>query len=144
MVLLTEAQEDEFLNAAERLEEDLASVDYDVWACLSCEAVSKIRYGAFFSKYSKCKQCGYQTRFDVTTTVKQATEYSGGQKLVKERCKNCDYYHERVYSTPRLQTSSPSSNGFSSGSSGGGFGGGSSGGGFGGGSSSGGGASGGW
>lgn len=137
MVLLDESQEDQFLEKPEILEEELGSVDYDVWACLSCEDVVKLRYGAFFTKYSKCPDCRYQTKYQIKNTIRRATRHSGGLVEVQEQCENCKFYSNYQYRTPKLPKKSSSSS----------FGGGGSGrssGGFGGGRSSGGGASGGW
>ena len=122
-VLLTEVQDDDFLNKPERIEEKIGSVDYDVWACLECEDVVKLRYGRWMTRYSKCPDCSYVTRFKITETVVHATTMNGGLVRVKEFCKHCDYQHIYTYSTPRIQKSSGSSSGgFSSGgSSGGGF-----------------------
>ncbi|WP_157665211.1 TPM domain-containing protein [Mariniblastus fucicola] len=139
-VLLDEVKDDEFLDPPERLEERIGSVDYDVWACLTCEEVIKIRYGKFWTRYSFCPKCGYATRSKITRTLIHATTSHGGKVLVEEKCANCDYYDRHTYYTPRVvKSSSSSSSGFGGGSSGGGFSGG-----FGGGSSSGGGASGSW
>jgi uncharacterized membrane protein YgcG len=137
-VLLTEVQDDDFLNEPQRIEEKIGSVDYDVWACLECEDVVKLRYGRWLTRYSKCPKCSYVTRFKITKTVVRATTMNGGLVRVKEFCKHCDYHHTYTYATPRIPKSSSGSSGgsvFSSGSSGR-----SSGGGF----SSGGGASGRW
>jgi len=147
-VLLSEEQDDQFLDRGESVEEHLGSVDYDVWACLNCEEVVKIRYGKWFTRYSKCPKCRYKTRFRITRTVVQATTSHGGRVRVDEDCRNCDYRKRYSYSTPRISVSSGSSGkrsrgfGFGrSGSSGRSFGGGGR---FGGGRSSGRGASGGW
>ncbi len=135
-VLLNETQDDEFLNKPQRIEEKIGSVDYDVWACLECEDVIKLRYGRWLTRYSRCPECSYVTRFKITETVIPATTMNGGLVRVKEFCKHCDYQHTHTYATPRIQKRSSGSSGgsiFSGGSS-------SSGGGF----SSGGGASGRW
>ena len=140
-VLLTEVQDDEFLNEPQRIEEKIGSVDYDVWACLECEDVVKLRYGRWLTRYSRCPDCSYVTRFKITETVIRATTRNGGLVRVKEFCKHCDYHHVYTYATPRIQKSSGSSGGsVFSGRSGGSSSSGSSGGGF----SSGGGASGRW
>ena len=138
-VLLDEAQDDEFLDPPERLEERIGSVDYDVWACLTCEQVAKIRYGKFWTRYSFCPQCEYATKAKITRTLIAATTSHGGKVLVEESCCNCSYYDGHTNHTPRIRKSSSSSSGFGGGSRGGG-----GGSGFGGGRSSGGGASGSW
>ena len=110
-VLLTEEQDDEFLDPPERLEERLGSVDYDVWACLHCDEVCKIRYGKWFTRYSQCPQCRYRTRSKITRTIVQATTTHGGRVRVDEDCENCPYHHTYSYSTPRLPKPSSSSSG---------------------------------
>lgn len=144
MVLLNETDDDAHLQPAERVEEQLGSVDYDVWSCSGCDHVIKIRYGAFFTRYGKCPSCRAKTKSSTTRTISRATTFSTGLKEVEEVCQNCDHHHITQHVIPMVVESSSSSSGFSSGggssfSSGGG-------GGFsgGGGSSSGGGASGSW
>jgi uncharacterized protein len=131
-ILLTEEQDDDFLDPPERLEERLGSVDYDVWACLNCDEVCKIRYGKWFTRYSKCPQCHYQTRSKITKTIVPATTINGGVVRVDEDCANCPYHNTYTYTTPPIPKPSSSS----SGSKGGWKGGWSSGTGFGSGSSS--------
>ena len=141
MIRLEEEQDDQFLNDAEQTEEFLGSVDYDIWACLKCEEVQKIRYGKLLTRYSKCPKCWYITVLKIKNTIIRANYVRGGKVRVDEDCKSCDYHRTYTYRTPKRVKSS-SSSGSSSGSSFGGGGGGGSG--FSGGSSSGGGAGGGW
>ena len=139
MMLLSETEDDEHLDRGEIAEERIGSVDYDVWACLACEQVLKIRYGKLWTRYSTCPQCRYRTRGKITRTIQQATTYRGGVVRVDESCQNCTYENSHTYRTPRIVRTKTSTGGF-----GGSFGGGGSSSGFGGGSSSGRGASGGW
>ena len=138
MVRLEEHHDDQFLDPGQQLEEHLGSVDYDVWACLECEVVIRLRYGSFFTRYTYCPDCGYVTVHKIEQVLVAANYTRGGKVHVREQCKHCPYDHRYVYRTPKLVKSS------SSGGSSSGFGGGSSSSGFGGGSSSGGGASGSW
>lgn len=135
MVLLEESDDDQFLEAPELVEEQLGSVDYDVWACLNCEEVMKIRYGRIFTRYSKCPKCWYVTVYKIEKTLINATYSHGGKVRVTEDCKNCHYHRNYNYFTPkRVRSSSSGGSGFSGGGGGSGFGGGrSSGGGAGGG-----------
>jgi len=139
MIRLEEDQEDVFLEQPEQVEEQLGSVDYDIWGCPKCEEILKLRYGKLFTRYSKCPDCWYITVLTVKNVLRRATYTRGGKVQVFEDCKNCSYHKTYVYRTPKkVKTSSKSSFG-----SGGGFsrGGGS---GFSGGFSSGGGSSGRW
>jgi uncharacterized protein len=139
MILLKEDKDDTFLEDPEIVEENLGSVDYDVWACLKCEEVLKLRYGKLFTRYSKCPKCWYITVHRIERVLVNATYTHGGKVRVVERCQSCNYHRSYSYHTPMKVRSTSSSSG--SGSS---FGGGGGGSGFGGGSSSGGGAGGGW
>ncbi len=138
MILLEEEHDDQYLNESEQTEEQLGSVDYDVWACLSCENVQKIRYGKLLTRYSKCPKCWYVTVLKVEDVMVRANYNHGGKVRVTEDCQSCDYHRSYTYRTPKRVQSTSSGSSFG-GSSGGG---GSSG--FSGGSSSGGGAGGGW
>jgi len=141
MVLLCEEKDDEHLADPEVIEEQLGSVNYDVWACRECDQVLKIRYGKLFTRYSKCPKCWYITVYRIEGTVIAASYSHGGKVRVNEECKACHYHRTYYYHTPKKvrPSSSSSSGGWSSGG-----GGGRSSSGFGGGSSSGRGASGGW
>jgi uncharacterized protein len=135
MVRLDETADDAQLDAGQRLEERLKSVDYDVWVCPTCNYALVIPHRAWFSKYSECTSCKRRTLETKTRTVIPATTMSTGIQEVTERCRNCGWGRTYTRVIPRVQTSSGSSG--SSFSGGGGGGGGSS---FGGGSAGGGGA----
>ena len=141
LILLTEDQDDQFLDPGQQIEEHLGSVDYDVWACLECEEVICNRYGKLFTRYSRCPDCRYTTVHKIESTIVYATYSHGGKVLVRETCQHCDYHRRYTYLTPRKVKTKSSSGSSFSGSSGRGS---SRGSGFGGGRSSGGGASGSW
>lgn len=123
--LLTEATEDPFLNDKQKFEENLKTVDYDVWQCASCQAHQVFRYPTSQSKYEDCPKCNTVAYFvSSTRTIRAATESSEGLKEETKTCKYCKFQNVRQYSTPKLSSSSGSG-----GSSGGSWGGGSSGGG---------------
>ena len=128
--LLDEQADDVYLLPAQRKEEEIKSVDYDVWHCGRCKDVMVLRYGAFFSSYSGCTSCSAKTMTRRSTTLISATYDHGGTERVDENCVNCSYTNSFTRHTAQLTRSSSSSS--SSGSS------------FGGGSSSGGGSSGSW
>lgn len=127
-ILLDEAADDAHLDAAQRAEEQVRSVDYDVWWCERCRDPLVLRYGKLFTSYSGCPSCNAKTLASSTTTLSRATEYSGGSERVDERCAHCNYRNSFTRRTPRLTRSSSSSSrsSFSSSSSRSSFGGGSS------------------
>ena len=126
--LLSEEEEDDFLEKGQITEEDIGSADYDVWIDESGSDLLILRYLKPFSKYTKCPECGYRTYYLAQTLViRRATHrHSGyGQKIYE--CKNCHYQEKRDFVISRK---SSGGGGFSGGGSGGSsFGGGSSGGG---------------
>jgi uncharacterized protein len=117
MVRLDEARDDAHLSPAELKEESIESVDYDVWACQGCSGVTKLRYGAWFTRYAKCPKCGAKTKSDTTTTLVEATYSSGGRVRIDEHCEFCGYRHSYERTTPKKTRSSSSSSSFGGGSS---------------------------
>ena len=150
MKKLSEKEEDVHLDRGQQVEEEIGSVDYDVWISDKPDDVMILTYRGTSTKYSECPNCGYRTYYHKDSQVVRSATYShDGQGVRHYACRNCDYTHTKEYRVPRLQrqrTIIVGGGGFSGG--GGSWGGGSSfgGGGFsgGGGSFGGGGASGGW
>ncbi len=154
MKKLSEKEEDPHLSRGQQVEEEIGSVDYDVWVSDKPDDVMTLAYRSSLSKYSECPNCGFRTYYHTNSkTLRSATYGRDGQGVRNYACRNCDYTHTKRYRIPQLQrrrTVIVGGGGFSGGggSFGGGFSGGGSfgGGGFsgGGGSFGGGGASGGW
>jgi uncharacterized protein len=117
MVRLDESADDVHLTAAEKKEESLGSVDYDVWLCEGCGHTEKARYGAFFTQYSKCKKCSAKTLKTSSRTISAATEYSSGTAEVTEDCQHCSYRNSYTRTIPRRTSSTRSSTSSSSRSS---------------------------
>lgn len=135
MPMLSEAEEDQHLDAGQQAEERVGSIDWEVHQCPKCGTVRSFANARWFSGFSHCPSCARKTRTTSRTTLIPATQLSGGLERIRERCAHCHFHNEYTRSTPRLPppSSHSSSSGGSSfgGSSGGGgsFGGGSSGGG---------------
>lgn len=113
---LAEHEDDAHLAPGEQTEEQLGSVDYDVWLC-RCGNVEKLRYGALFTRYANCPKCKARARLSVKNTVRPATTICGGLVEVTQTCAHCGYGSTYRYDTPRLADSDSS---FGGGSSGGG------------------------
>ena len=116
MQRLEESADDAHLQPAQRLEESLGSVDYDVWACSACTFVDTKRYGAWFTRYARCRQCQTVALEREQTTLVAATYSHGGRVRVDERCQHCGHHHTYERTTPR-KTKPRSGSGFSGGSS---------------------------
>jgi uncharacterized protein len=114
MILLDETADDAALERGQQREEELKSVDYDVWQCEACDERLVLRYKRWFTSYSECPQCKFFTVKSKTRTLIPATTSSGGLAETIRTCKNCGFGDTRQHATPRLSSSS-SSGGSSSG-----------------------------
>lgn len=148
MKRLGENEDNELLSPAQDLEEELKSIDYDVWECPTCGTIERYAYKNKNTPYSECPKCHtVAMRLVGTRTVTPATtRYAGrGEKIYE--CKYCGHVHRDPYIIPKKED--PAAAALAAGAilgsmTGRGGGGGGFGGGFGGGSTGGGGASGGW
>jgi uncharacterized protein len=128
---LNEEEEDLFLERGQITEEEIGSVDYDVWVTDDADDVLILRYARRFSKYHDCPQCKFKAYYmSHTATITRATYTSSGLREITHLCKNCGYRHTAHQVIPQLTRSS--SGGSSGGGGGGSWGGGRSGGGGGG------------
>jgi uncharacterized protein len=141
MKKLSEKDEDEFLSKTQLVEENIRSVNYDVWKCKECGGTEAWYYLNHLTDYEVCPSCkGITYYLERNKTVKPPTKYNSGTGESIYRCKACNKKDSKPYSIAPRHTSSSSSSSSSGGSS---YGGGSSssGGSWGGGRSGGGGAS---
>lgn len=139
---LSEAEEDEYLTPTQIEEENIKSVDYDVWICPDGQHNEKViyPYNNRHSKYMVCPHCHAKTYFLQNDVVKvAATSISKGKGERMYFCLNCRRRDIVPYIIPMIVVISDSGNGGFGGSSSG-----SSGGSWGGGRTGGGGARGGW
>lgn len=135
--MLSEEEENKFLNSGQITEEEIGSVDYDVWSTEDHTDTLILRYSQFFSKYRNCPSCGFKTYYkEYSRTIVAPTYTSSGKGERKYSCKNCSYSKVETYTIPkktksksRSSSSGSSSSWSSSSSSSSSWGGGSSGGG---------------
>lgn len=126
---LTEAAEDEFLSPETLFEENLKSVDYDVWKCNHCGDFHYEMYVNPKTKFTKCPQCNTYALYSASSSIREAaTTSSSGIREVTMQCKYCNKKTVVEETIPMISTSSDSSSSSSS-DSGGSWGGGDSGGG---------------
>lgn len=110
MTRLSEQQEDEYLNAGQRREESLESVDYDVWLCPSCGYNQVKRYGGTASgEWKQCPSCNFKTLKVSRSTLHYATYDYEGEEEIRQNCHYCGYSNTYTQSTPRLTRSDDSS-----------------------------------
>lgn len=124
---LDEKADDRFLQSGQITEEEIKSVDYDVWVTDDEDDVLVLPYSKPYSKYKTCPACNFKTYHHYEKVLKSATRSRAGLKLKNTECRNCNYQTSKEVIIPRITSSS--SGGGRSGGGGGSWGGGSSGGG---------------
>lgn len=148
MKKLDEVTDNQYLTAAQDREEQLNSVDYDVWLCPNCGETDILPFVNRKTAYTVCPDCGARAcRMTADRIVRKPTTQHAGLGQHIYTCGNCGHTHAKPYEIARL--AAPviivgGGGGFGGGGGGGFGGGGFGGGGFGGGSFGGGGATGGW
>lgn len=122
MHLISEQEEDAYLEAGQVTEEEIGSADYDVWATEQGDDLLILRYKKRHTQYRACPECNFTTYYQAySQTVRYATYSSTGRRKIVHECKNCRH-REVSFQTIPMKTRSSSSGG----GSGGGFSGGSS------------------
>ncbi len=148
MVLVDEVHDNDYLTPAQDKEEQLGSVDYDVWHCKACQNNLILPYENPNAPYSVCSNCGSRAEVaESNSVVQQPTTQSEGVGQKTWHCRNCNNRRKQLYRIAKIVAPPvvivPGIGGNRGGGFGGGFGG-FGGGSMGGGSTGGGGASGGW
>ncbi len=129
---LSEMQEDEYLSKEAQFEENIKSVDYDVWKCSSCHETQYEAYISENTKYTECPSCNTHANYVTdSSTKKAATTLATGIMVYQYLCKFCKHKSKVESVIPKIvvSDSSSSDSGSSSSDSGGSYGGGDSGGG---------------
>ncbi len=118
MMMLSEIEDDAHLDAGQRKEEQLGSVNYEVLVCPGCQASRTWTDNKWFSGHQRCPGCQYKTGTSTSRTIVHATYDHGGQVQVTESCKHCSHQASRTrYTAARTRPSTSSSSSSSSGSS---------------------------
>ncbi|MCB1166434.1 MAG: hypothetical protein KDK33_09780, partial [Leptospiraceae bacterium] len=104
MQKLGEAEDDAYLDAGQRAEEALGSVDYDVWIC-ECGASQIVRFKEVSSQ-QKCPSCQYRT-YTVAKTkiIQKPTTESAGKGERTMQCSYCGFEAKSKYSIPKTEAS---------------------------------------
>jgi uncharacterized protein len=128
---LDEVSDDSYLQGFQKIEENIKSIDYDVWICDKCsnKIIEKFR-GNKYGIYTECPACrGITGKHLKTIIISHPTYSSTGKREITFNCLGCGNKFSKFETIPRLERSSSSGSGSSSSSGGSSFGGGSSGGG---------------
>lgn len=100
-VKLDEASEEEHLEPVQRLEEEIGSVDHQVWICPSCGDLVELARNRWFSGYSTCSACAARTWRSSEHVVTYATTQREGLAQVDGRCVSCDHRTSYTRTIPR-------------------------------------------
>ncbi len=121
MPKLDEEADDAHLDAGQRTEEEIGSVDWQVHVCPTCDHTRTLRSTSWFSGHKKCPKCSNRTRTTERRTISSPTYTSSGSARITEDCAHCSYHSSRTVTLPRKQrpkkSSSSSSSSWSSSSS---------------------------
>lgn len=150
MLKLSKQEARQYMPRERALEEDLGSMEFDVWKCPECHRVEVMGFVNPKSKFTECPNCHVRAMHLYSDKVeRKPTLRREGEGLRVYRCENCGNSREERYRIDRLEsgglTAAAAAGAVAGRRSGGGFGGGGfRGGGFGGGMTGGGGAGGRW
>ncbi len=103
MKLLTEEEEDVYLDEGMQAEEDVFSVDYDVWID---EDTGYTQIEKYSGKYAikQCPKCNYQTfKIEKEELLIAPTVISSGELLKRYRCTYCDYTEKEIFNVVKLK-----------------------------------------
>jgi len=91
MQVLSEEEEDAYLTANQQAEENIHSVDYDVWICPQCGEKKIFSYrDARSNTYKKCPNCGsHSYRFVREVIITPPTTFSNGKGVKIYFCDVC-------------------------------------------------------
>ena len=90
MRLLSEAEEDQYLDFKQQAEERVKSIDYDVWKCNVCDNYKVLAYEKMTTNYKVCPQCGAKTYSLISDRIiTPATSLTSGRGEKVHECANC-------------------------------------------------------
>ena len=102
MKLLTEEEEDVYLDEGMQKEEEVFSVDYDVWIDEDTGYTQIEKYSGK-SIVTKCPHCGYHTLQVVKEELLIApTTHSSGELLKKSKCNYCGHMEKEIFTVAKI------------------------------------------
>jgi hypothetical protein len=96
MILMTESDEDAYLDEGMQAEENLFSVDYDVWKDETTGYIKVEKYSGHLHAL-ECPECNYQTfKINQEEVLKTATPEQDGTLEKHYRCSYCGYRSKKT------------------------------------------------
>ena len=103
MKLLTEEEEDVYLDEGMQAEEDVFSIDYDVWVDEE-SGYTKIEKYSGHLHAQKCPECNYQTlRIGKEEVITRPTYDEEGELIKYYQCTYCDYQAQETFTVGKLK-----------------------------------------
>ncbi len=104
MKLLSEEEEDAYLDEGMQAEEDVFSVDYDVWIDTETGDTKIEKYEGRLTAL-KCDRCGFQTlKLDNEEIVKEANDENDGELLKEYKCSYCKRIRRKTIKLSKTKT----------------------------------------
>lgn len=104
MKRLAEDKDNELLNDSQDFEENIKTVDYDVWECPDCGTIERFPYKSHQKKYSECPSCHtIAMSLESDSIVKQPTIKTAGIGVKTYRCKYCGHENRTSYAIPKKE-----------------------------------------
>lgn len=102
MTLLSEDEEDVYLDEGMQAEENVFSVDYDVWIDKETGYTKIEKYSGHLHA-QRCPECNYQTLKVVREKIIESPEENRGGQLMKFfKCDYCGYKERKTYRIAKL------------------------------------------
>lgn len=102
MKKVDEVNDNRYLTPSQDLEEQIGSVDYDVWLCPNCGETDIVPFVNPQSQWVECDNCHARTaRLTVDRIVQRPTSRSEGVGVREYECLNCHHRQRRTYKIER-------------------------------------------
>lgn len=103
MKLLTEEEEDVYLDEGMQAEEDVYSIDYDVWVDEESGYTKIEKYSGHLHALN-CPECNYQTLRVIKEEIVTKPTYQDEGELIKYfSCSYCDYSAQETFTVAKLK-----------------------------------------
>lgn len=103
MKLLSEEEEDVYLDEGMQAEEDVYSIDYDVWVDEESGYTKIEKYSGHLHAL-KCPECNYQTLRVIKEEIITRPTYEEEGELIKYfKCSYCDYKAQETFTVAKLR-----------------------------------------
>ena len=101
---LPEDKDNELLSESQDLEEQLNTIDYDVWECPECGTIECFPFRVDQNKFTECPRCHTVAMgLECDMTVRPATTRTEGEGVKIYTCRYCHNQLRKPYRIPRKE-----------------------------------------